>query len=78
MIGTQKGADWLDTLIRVVRTFCFTALGLMSADAFDFTDVDAYQACGRAGFAAALVVIKTLFAFFRKDTITPASLATAD
>lgn len=68
---------WLDTLIRTVRTFAFTALGLMSADAFDFTDIDAYQAVGRAGFAAALVVVKTSFAFFRKGTITPASLVKA-
>lgn len=71
-----KGKSWAsDTALRSGWTFLITWAGAASATGFDVFDASAVKTAVLAAFVAALAVVKAALAKLKKNTITPASLA---
>lgn len=67
----------LDIVFRIVRTAVATVASAAAADGFDIFDVTAWRTAGLAGLMAAAVLIKSLVAARKANTLTPASFAVA-
>lgn len=66
---------WSDVLVRALWTFLIAVCGaLASVGWLDLIDLGWWQVALRSAAIAALVVVKSLLARNRPDTVTPASL----
>lgn len=62
---------WKDAGERIVSTFLFTFLSIVTATGFDFTN---HVAWWSAALAAAASTVKAVIGANRKDSVTPVSI----